>query len=455
MAMFKDKKRIVLLTALFLMAFLLTTAIPAPARAETVLNEDINKMAGDLEIPRGTTVNGDVTLNVGDLTVLGIVNGNINNNMGQVKIGGDVNGDLETNMGQVVITGNVSGNVKTRMGEVIIDGSLGGNLYSDLGPATIGGSVGGDIVSGFGEMLINGVVAGNVHSRGGKVIVNGAVEGDVTLDQGVIELGPNALVSGRVYVARGIVDKAASAAVGSVEIGEELSPAEIQTGETDQGYRFDGVDDSFVDTIVDRIVWEVNRGMRSVGIAPGTSRDWSFYRYSFPGFYGSMARNVINMLILFALAALTYTLFPKQTRAAGNAVMEKTGPAIGWGILATVLAVPLMILLAITIIGIPLIIVEMIFLAAATILGYCGLVLIIGERVVGTASSKQVNPLGAIAIGVLIVGLIGMIPFIGALVSLAIFILAVGTTLVTRFGSLRTETMITLPKEKEKSDSQL
>lgn len=113
-----------------------------------------------------------------------------------------------------------------------------------------------------------------------------------------------------------------------------------------------------------------------------------------------------------------------------------------------------MILLAITIVSIQLIIVEMIFLAAATILGYCGLVLIIGERVVGAASSRRVNPLGAIAIGVLIVGLIGMIPFIGALVSLAIFILAVGVALVARFGSHRTETLITLPEGREESDSQ-
>jgi hypothetical protein len=38
-----------------------------------------------------------------------------------------------------------------------------------------------------------------------------------------------------------------------------------------------------------------------------------------------------------------------------------------------------------------------------------------------------------------------MIPLVGALVSLAVFILAVGAALVTRFGSLKPEEVITMP----------
>lgn len=444
--MVKEKitKKLLIPLAIVL-GLLLIPTFSVLAQGETVVNEDINKAVGDLEIPRQTIVNGNVTLNVGELTVLGIVNGNVNSNMGQVTIAGDVNGDLETNMGKVIITGNVSGNVKTRMGEVVVDGSVGGNVNSDLGAAIIGGSVGGDIGSGFGELHVSGLVAGDVHSKGGKVTVTGVVEGDVILDQGVIELGPEAIVSGRVYVARGVVNKAASAAVGSLEIGEELSLAEAEGAEPGPAYHFDGIDDNYINSIAERIVREVNRGMRNVDFMPGLSRDWIFHRYSFPGFYGSIARNVINMLILFALAALTYTLFPKQTRTAGDAISAKTGPVIGWGLLVAILAIPLMILLAITIIGIPLIIVEIIFLAAAGILGYCSLTLAIGERIVGTTSSRQINPLGAIAIGVLVVGLIGMIPIVGVLVSLAVFVLAVGAALVTRFGSLKPETVIDMP----------
>ena len=141
------------------------------------------------------------------------------------------------------------------------------------------------------------------------------------------------------------------------------------------------------------------------------------------------------MVVLFALAALTFTLFPRQVQSAGEAVLSRTGAVLGWGLLALVLAIPLMILLAITIIGIPLIFVEMLALALAGILGYTGLSWLVGGKVLGAASAGTVNPLGTIALGVLILGAVSMIPLAGSLFSLAILVLSVGAALTTRFGT--------------------
>ncbi len=434
------KKRIVFLTALFALAAMLGFMPLAfvGAESDVVINEDINKAVGSLEIPRGTTVNGDVTLNLGELYVLGIINGNVNSNMGQVTIDGDVSGDVETNMGQVIINGNVGGNVQARMGEIIVDGAVGANLISDMGAIRVGGAVGGDIGSGVGDLRITGVVAGNVDSKGGNIFINGIVEGDVTLDQGVVELGPDAVVSGQIYVGRGLVKKTDTSITGSIGIGEELSVSELEEQTTDNGYRFDGLDRGLGERIVERVVQAVDSTFRNVRFMPHMTsvREWPFFPFPFMGIYGNVARGIINMLIMFALAALTYTLFPKQVKAAGNVISVKTGPVIGWGILAAVLAVPLMIILAITIIGIPLILIEIIFLAVAAILGYSGIVSLVGVKVLGTASSSPANPLGAIALGVLIIGLISMIPLLGSLVSFAVFVLAVGAALVSRFGSI-------------------
>jgi hypothetical protein len=438
----KIGKKAGLAVPLLLLVLLLASGTAA---AEVVINEDINKAAGNLEIPVGTIVNGDVTLNLGELTVNGMINGNVSSNMGQVTVNGDVNGNVEANMGQVLINGNVAGDVQARMGEVIVDGSVGGNLSADLGTLRVGGSVGGDVGSGFGELLINGAVAGDVTSRGGKVTINGIVEGDVILDQGVVELGPQAVVTGRVYVARGTVNTTGTTITGSIEIGEEVSGSELDSRETGNGYYFEGVDRNFGERIAERIIDSVNNVFRGTRFMPhmGRARDWPFFPFPASGFYGNAARGVINMLIMFALAALTHTLFPRQVKAAGSAVTTKTGPVIGWGILAAVLAVPLMILLAITIIGIPLIIVVIIALAAATILGYTGIASLVGNKVIGSSQQRQANQLGAIALGVLLIGLIGMIPLLGGLVSLAVYILAVGAALATRFGAVRSEEEVT------------
>lgn len=444
-----------LVTGVLVLVLLLGAIIAGSAGAatETVINEDINKAAGSLEIPGSTTVNGNVTLNLGELTVLGVVNGNVNSNMGEVNIVGDVNGNVEANMGQIVISGNVGGDVKARMGEVIVDGSVGGNLTADIGAVSVGGNLGGDINSGFGELIINGAVAGNVYSKGGNVVINGIVEGDVTLEQGVVELGPEAAVSGRIYVGRGLIEKAESAIVGELEIGEELSAAELNKTvsgtEDDSGYDFDGVDSNIISEITEEVTGAVERTIREVGFVPHRTGHWPYYPQPFSGFYGGVARGVINMLIMFALAALTYTLFPRQVKRAGAAVSENTGPVVGWGILTIVLAIPLAILLAITLIGIPLIIIEVIMLAAAAILGYSGIVGLVGGKIIESASNKTVNPLAAIAIGVLVIGLIAMIPFVGALVSLAVYTLAVGAALVTRFGATGPEEAVVMPRVEE------
>lgn len=412
---------------------------PVFAGDDSVINEDINKAAGNLVIPRNTTVNGNVTLNLGELSIFGVINGNVYSNMGQVIVDGDVNGNVEANMGQIIINGNVGGDVKARMGEVTIDGSIGGNLIADLGAVNVKGTVGGNIDSGFGELRINGAVAGDVNSKGGTVIINGIVQGDVILDQGVVELGPEAVVTGKISIGKGIIKKAETAIAGSVEITEELTVSELQKNANSEGYRFDGVDGNFVENIIEEVTGAIDRSFRDVRFMPHMSRTrhWPFFQFPIMGSYGNVARGVINMLIMFALTALTYTLFPLQVKAAGNAVSMKTGPVVGWGILAAVLAVPLMILLAITIIGIPLIIVEIIFLAVAVILGYAGIAHLVGNRVINAASSNPANPLAAIALGVLLIGLISMIPLIGFLVSLAVYILAIGASLATGFGRIR------------------
>ncbi len=449
----KGNKKILIGLLVLVLMLGAVAAGSAGAATETVINEDINKAAGSLEIPRSTTVNGNVTLNLGELTVLGVVNGNVNSNMGEVNIAGDVNGNVDANMGQIVISGNVGGDVKARMGEVIVDGSVGGNLTADLGAVSVGGNLGGDIDSGFGELIINGAVAGNVFSKGGNVVINGIVEGDVTLEQGVVELGPEAVVSGRIYVDRGLIKKADTSIVGEFEIGEELSSTELSEyvsgTDTDSGYNFEGVDGRVIDDITEQVTGAVERTIREIGFIPHRTGHWPYYPQPFTGFYGSVARGVINMLIMFALAALTYTLFPAQVKRAGAAVSSKTGPVIGWGLLAVVLAIPLAILLAITLIGIPLIIVEVAVFAAAAILGYAGIVRLVGDKIIASASGKKVNPLAAIAIGVLVIGLTAMIPIIGALVSLAVYTMAVGAALVTRFGSTGPEEAVVMPMVEE------
>ena len=419
----------------------LLAAAGMAAAQEIFIEDGINKTAGDLEVPRGTTVNGDVTVNMGEILILGTVNGNVSGNMGSITIHGDVNGDVEANMGQVNVSGNVSGQVRARMGEVVVDGVVAGDIDAGLGNVRITGTVGGDVKNGFGELRIPGEVLGSVTSRGGNIYITGTVQGDVSLNRGIVELGSGAVVGGKVYVEEGLVKAAAGATAQSIEVMNELTEEELRRGNNgDRGftfhYTFQGLD-QVIEDLADSIEQAV-RGIRMPQFRR-IFRDNYIINRPFRwlvGWPGSLARGLFNMIVLFALTALTYSLFPRQVHHTGEAVIHKSGTVFGWGFLAVLLALPLMILLAITLIGIPLIFAEVLFLAVAALLGYTAITWLIGDRIVNTSSSGKANPLGAIALGVLIVGVIGFIPVIGWLSSLVVFIAALGAALATRFGTV-------------------
>ncbi len=435
--MFKKQKPAIMYLAFFTIALIFLIASPAFAETMEIIDEDIDQAAGSITISEGTAVNGNVTLNMGDIEVNGVVNGDVKNNMGRIVINGDVHGDVSTDMGQLEINGNVGGDVRTRMGDVIINGSVGGNLYGDLGKLQVDGTVGGDVESGFGELRIDGVVGGDVDSKGGNITINGLVEGDVTLGQGQVELGPDGSVTGHIYVDRGLIKKADTAMVGSIEVGEELTRAELRE-EMKGDYLVERPRERMGERISDQVITRVNDIMRRVSFLPqiGPGRDWQLFPTLFVGFYSNLARGMFNMLILFALAALTHSLLPRQVKAAGDAISINAGPVIGWGLLATILAIPVMVLLGLSIIGIPLLLFVLMALAVAAVLGYAAITGLVGERLAYVASpSANINPLGAIAIGVLVIGLISMVPIIGWFVSWFVYAVAIGATLVTRFGT--------------------
>ncbi len=435
--MFKKQTPAIMCLAFFTIILIFWVASPALAETMEIIDEDIDQAAGSITISEGTAVNGNVNLNMGDIEVNGVVNGNVTNNMGRIVINGDVNGDVSTDMGQLEINGSVSGDVRTRMGDVIINGSVAGNLYGDLGKLQVDGTVGGDVESGFGELRIDGVVGGDVDSKGGNITINGLVEGDVTLGRGQVELGPDGSVTGHIYVDRGLIKKADTAMVGSMEVGEELTRSELRE-EMQDDYLVERHRERMGERIADQVITRVNDIMRRVSFLPqiGPGRDWQLFPTLFVGFYSNIARGMLNMLILFALAALTHSLFPRQVKAAGDAISINAGPVIGWGLLTTILAIPVIVLLGLSIIGIPLILFVLMALAVAAVLGYAAITGLVGERITYVASpSANINPLGAIAIGVLVIGLISMIPVIGWFVSWFIYAVAIGATLVTRFGT--------------------
>lgn len=400
-------------------------AFTLPVGAQpTIIQEDINKTAGDLEIPRDTIVEGNVSLNMGDLGVQGVVKGDVATNLGKINIQGDVSGDVSGNMGQITVGGNVAGNVRNDIGDMLIGGNVGGNLDSRLGKIEVRGVVKGNVTLDLGEVIITGQVLGDVNSQGRDVRVDGTVEGDINLTRGTVHLGPGSEVQGTIYVERGLVKPATGAQAGNIQVREELTEIEIDQLFSRDGFIFRGIGERV----------NINLPRLPLGDYLEHIRDIPYHRGLPRGFPFNLFK-AFNFLVFLALSLLVYALFPLNVNRAGEALEGEAGQVILWGLLAALLFVPVMVFLAITVVGIPLIFLLILLGAAAWILGFAGVSQWVGRRVLKNSPSYQDSPYRDIALGAAILGLVGMLPVLGNLVSLAASLLAVGSSLVSRFGT--------------------
>jgi O-antigen/teichoic acid export membrane protein len=94
--------------------------------------------------------------------------------------------------------------------------------------------------------------------------------------------------------------------------------------------------------------------------------------------------------------------------------------------------IPLCVLLAVTIIGIPLIPVAVMLLIAVLLFGITVSALWLGERIPLLRENK--TPLKAVALGGAVFVVVGLIPWIGTLAIFLAALVAAGAALLSRFG---------------------
>jgi hypothetical protein len=106
------------------------------------------------------------------------------------------------------------------------------------------------------------------------------------------------------------------------------------------------------------------------------------------------------------------------------------------GFIALILTPVLVLITAITVVGIPLVPFLILGFIAAKFIGYVAVAFYVGNRIKNTAT-LNINIFVELLIGVLILWLIKLIPFVGFLASLIVTIFALGLVFSTKFGTNR------------------
>jgi hypothetical protein len=147
----------------------------------------------------------------------------------------------------------------------------------------------------------------------------------------------------------------------------------------------------------------------------------------------SVLSTLVRGLIIFVVALLLLTFVPERVQRVRAYLLAHPGSSALAGVAMLIATVPLIVLLCITIIGIPLVPVLVVALLLLGAMGLTALLTWLGDRLPIFAGSK--TPFGALLIGLALLVLVDLVPVLGTLVVFVASLVAAGAALLARFGS--------------------
>jgi hypothetical protein len=145
------------------------------------------------------------------------------------------------------------------------------------------------------------------------------------------------------------------------------------------------------------------------------------------GFASRMTRAVL----LYVIALLLAVAFPGAFSRIRTYLVNRPGLSALGGLAILLGFLPLCALLAVTIIGIPLIPVAVMLLVALLLFGFTVSAGWLGEKM---PFLQEKTPVKTVALGGVVLALVSLVPWIGTSVVILVAAIAAGATLISRFG---------------------
>lgn len=336
-------------------------------------------------------------------------------------------------------------NVYMTGAEVMIDAPVSGDLFAAAGRISVDHPVSGDAVLAAGSIDLRSGIGDDLRAAGGFVSVTGRVSGEALIAGGSIAFGPDTEVLGRVWLAGGDIAVAGRLANGLRVYGKNI----LLLGEVNGEVRLTGERIEILPSarINGDIIYSSNQEIR---IVPGAwvrgtiTRAPGSFEFPHPKFDvpGLPALRPLLFLGLLAAGALLLVLFPRFTAASLQTVQAAPLKSLGLGIAILFSLPPVILLLIITIIGVPIALALAAFYAVALLTGYLVTAFFIGEKL-ARAVRRQIEPtfglrIGSLAAALLLLWLAYTIPYVGGFVILIALIVGLGAMVLQAFSSYAT-----------------
>jgi len=172
----------------------------------------------------------------------------------------------------------------------------------------------------------------------------------------------------------------------------------------------------------------------------------AFLPWAFGNGVGALAEQDHRLLVKLAGSAvvvLMFLLFPLRMRVALDRVEKHPALSALTGTIAVVAVVPIAILLLISIIGIPLVFLEIAALFAGVWIGTGALALLVGRRLCELVlPASTPSPLLALVLGLVVVSAAEIVPVIGWAVSALVWLVGLGAAILSFIRSVQLDTAV-------------
>lgn len=343
--------------------------------------------------PAEQRLGGDLFIAGGSLTVSQAVTGDLFATGGSIDLDAPVSGDALMAGGKLRLGADVEQSVFAAGGQVSVNGKVGRNLRAFGGQVELGpkAEVTGNASLGGGQARLYGRVGGHVQAAAGRLLIDGAVGGDVIATSGQVELGPNARIAGKLRYrsSEALRRDPAAQVAGGVELLGPLPPHPGAASRPAEGRAATHGGSGF------GWVWTIGLVLLA-----------SVLLATLPGFYEGVARTL----------------------------RERAGMSLLLGFVLLV-CVPVAALLAlITLIGIPLGLLLIALYFALLPVAYVSTAIALGDWALQRWRSAAAGALrwriGAAAVALLALALMGRLPWLGGLVALAALLAGMGALLL-------------------------
>ncbi|MCL4397943.1 hypothetical protein M1403_02860 [Patescibacteria group bacterium] len=330
-----------------------------------------------------------------------------------------------------------------RTGQTVqIDGDIHGDAFLAGGVVTVNGKIDGDLFVLGGKVNVNGEVGNSIRVVGGDVTINAPVSRNTLLICGNCSVTKQSTIGGSLLVTAANL---------------ELSAAQIG-----RGFRFFGSRLYLNSPINNEAYVVANRefllgpqasissslkytGNSEAVLEPGATiaGNISYQKENpdtnYPRFFGARTllssyqrikpiTEVLGFVVSALIGFLLLGLFPRIFEKTVMAMENRPAASFGWGIIIALMAPLVVVLFAITIVGIPVSLVLLLVGSLAWVGAQYLTAFFIGRKIMLPRFGERRG--WALLLGLFLIALLGLIPIAGALVKMLLVVFALGAAVL-------------------------